>query len=52
LAIIYAGPKLKDSGADSINYKRNKSASSDIDEGPDKPAPAKPEQKPKPPRRR
>jgi hypothetical protein len=44
LAVIYAGPKLSDSGGP-MQYQRNRSATPDIDEGPDKP---KPKPKPKP----
>lgn len=36
LAIIYAGPKLNDKG-EPIEYQRNRSATPDIDEGPEKP---------------
>jgi hypothetical protein len=44
LAVIYAGPKL--SGIDApMQYQRNRSATPDIDEGPDKP---KPKATPKP----
>jgi hypothetical protein len=58
LAVIYAGPKLKDTGEDTIKYQRSKTATTDIDEGtvtPEKPANPAPAQKPKPrsrPRRR
>jgi len=46
LAVMYAGPKLSDSGG-TIEYQRNRSATPDIDEGPDrqpkpKPTPARP----------
>jgi len=37
LAVIYAGPKLKASAADEIEYQRNKVATPDIDEGPGAP---------------
>ncbi len=33
LAVLYAGPKLKETGEDTIEYQRNKPATSDIDEG-------------------
>ncbi|HXD29717.1 MAG TPA: discoidin domain-containing protein [Pyrinomonadaceae bacterium] len=45
LAVIYAGPKLKESSEGGIEYQRNKSATPDIDEGPgaaDKKAKPKP----------
>lgn len=41
LAVIYAGPKLADE-ADDTGYKRNKAATTDIDEGADAARPAKP----------
>jgi hypothetical protein len=42
IAIVYAGPKLNDKGQP-IEYQRNRTATSEIDEGPDKPkAPPKP----------
>jgi len=42
IAIIYAGPKLDDKGQP-IEYQRNRTATPEIDEGPDKPkAPPKP----------
>ncbi|HKC66134.1 MAG TPA: discoidin domain-containing protein, partial [Pyrinomonadaceae bacterium] len=52
LAVIYAGPKLKETDDGTIEYQRNRSASPDIDEGtvaPKKPAtsPQKPNPKPK-----
>jgi len=34
LAVIYSGPKSKDSSEGGIRYERNKSATPDIDEGP------------------
>jgi hypothetical protein len=60
LAIMYAGPKLKEMGDDPFEYQRNKSASPDIDEGtgaPKKPLNPVPGQNPgtvnkQPPRRR
>jgi beta-galactosidase len=39
LAVIYAGPKLGDDGKP-IEYQRNRSATPDIDEGPDRPKPS------------
>ena len=36
LAIMYAGPKLKDSGSGAIEYERNRTATPEIDEGPGK----------------
>ena len=52
LAVIYAGPRLKETGDTTIEYQRNRSASPDIDEGaiaPKKPStsPLKPNPKPK-----
>lgn len=48
-AIMYAGPKLGSGGA--MEYQRNRSASPDVDEGPEKkPSPA-PTPRPKPKRR-
>lgn len=35
-AVIYAGPKLLDSGSGGIEYQRNRSATPDIDEGTEK----------------
>jgi hypothetical protein len=34
LAVVYAGPKLKEPSNGTIQYQRNKSATPDIDEGP------------------
>jgi hypothetical protein len=34
LAIIYAGPKLKDASSGGMEYERNRTATPDIDEGP------------------
>jgi hypothetical protein len=34
LAVIYAGPKLSEAADSSFKYQRNRSASTDIDEGP------------------
>lgn len=50
LAVIYAGPKLADTGQDTIEYKRSRTATPDIDEGPD--ASDKPKTPPPPRRRR
>jgi hypothetical protein len=33
LAVIYAGPKLADNGSGSIEYRRSRSTSLDVDEG-------------------
>jgi len=33
LAVIYAGPKLKESGSGAIDYQRNRTATPEIDEG-------------------
>ncbi|HYX41321.1 MAG TPA: discoidin domain-containing protein, partial [Pyrinomonadaceae bacterium] len=53
LAIIYAGPKLPEAGADALNYQRSKTATPDIDEGTVAPKqPTTPPPKRKPPRRR
>ena len=42
IAIVYAGPKLNDKGQP-IEYQRKRTATPEIDEGPDKPiAPPKP----------
>lgn len=49
LAVIYAGPKLPDTGADALNYQRSKTATPDIDEGtaaPRPPATQTPQRKP------
>ena len=46
LAVIYAGPKLKEVGDGAIQYERNKSASPDIDEGPGAGRRAKPSPSP------
>jgi hypothetical protein len=52
VAVIYAGPKLNDRG-EPIEYQRNRSATPDIDEGPDRPKPSpSPAAKPKPTRPR
>src|SRR5207248_1239768 len=51
LAIIYAGPKLPDAGADALNYQRSKTATPDIDEGtvaPKQPTTPPPKRKPPP----
>lgn len=56
LAVVYAGPKLKEASDGSLRYQRNRSASTDIDEGPDpgdkpRPTPTPPGPKPKTPQR-
>lgn len=57
LAVIYAGPKLAEKGAGTLEYQRNKTATPEIDEGtprPDKPPEPKnptPRGKPRSPRR-
>jgi beta-galactosidase len=47
LAVLYAGPKLKDAGDGAVQYQRHKSATPDIDEGPGA-ADKKPKPKPTP----
>ena len=39
LAVVYAGPKLPDAGDDAPEYKRSRTATTDIDEGTAAPAP-------------
>ena len=50
LAVIYAGPKLIDTG-NAIQYERNRSATPEIDEGPDKRPKPSPTRRRKPERR-
>jgi hypothetical protein len=49
LAVVYAGPKLADEAGDAPDYRRSRTATTDIDEGADaaRPAKAPPRQKPK-----
>ena len=49
LAVIYAGPRLVEKGNGAIEYQRNRTATPEIDEGPDKrakPTPSPSRQKP------
>jgi hypothetical protein len=54
LAVVYAGPPLPDAAADAPEYKRSRTATTDIDEGTAAPAaqPATPARKPRPRRGR
>jgi len=45
VAVVYTGPKLNDKGQP-IEYQRNRTATPEIDEGPDKPKATKPKPKP------
>ena len=49
LAVIYAGPRLVEKGNGAIEYQRNRTATPEIDEGPEKrakPTPSPSRQKP------
>ena len=48
LAVIYAGPKLNGTGGGAIEYQRNRTATPEIDEGPEKRAKPSPTPSPRP----